>query len=316
MIRILANDGIHPDGQKLLEDAGCEVITTRIDQDKLSSELNNFDGILVRSATTVRQDLIDACPNLKVIGRGGVGLDNIDVDYAKAKGIAVFNTPAASSRSVAELVFGHIFSLSRFIHLSDRQMPSQGAENFKGLKKNYAKGIELKGKTVGIIGLGRIGQEVAKIAFGLGMKVIGIDPYVEKPSVTLEIGGQSITVSIPQVTKEELLAQSDYISIHVPMLDQPVISSADMAKLKSGAILINASRGGMIDEDAMIAAVNDGTVGGFGLDVFRNEPTPASNLLNHDKISVTPHIGASTAQAQANIGIELAEKIIDYLKLG
>lgn len=313
MIRILANDGIGSDGKLLLEEAGCEVITQGIPQDKLISELQKFEVILVRSATKVRKDLIDACPNLKIIGRGGVGLDNIDVEYARSKGILVINTPAASSRSVAELVFGHFFSLSRFLHLSNREMPVQGATQFNLLKKNYAKGVELKGQTIGIIGLGRIGLEVAKIALGLGMKVLAVDPFIEKTTVKMEFPGYPgvhIDLDIVPVSKDKMLANADYISLHVPMLDKPVISAEDIAKLKKGVILVNASRGGMIEEEAILNALESGHVKGIGLDVFRNEPTPDAKFLNHPQISVTPHIGAATSAAQQNIGLELAKKLL------
>jgi len=257
MTKILINDGIHATGKKMLEDAGYEVETNKIPQEELPNRLNDFNAICVRSATTVRKDLIDLCPNLKVIARGGVGLDNIDVDYAKSKGLEVYNTPAASSRSVAELAFSHIFSLSRFLYKSNRNMPTDGDSEFKTLKKSFSKGSELKGKTIGIIGFGRIGQETAKIALGLGMDVLPVDPYMDKAS-------------------------------------------------------INCARGGTIDEDALLAALDSDKVSAVGLDVFVNEPTPRIDLLQHPSISLTPHIGASTLEAQENIGIELAEKLIKY----
>lgn len=314
MMKILANDGIHPTGQKMLEEAGFQVDTTNIPQDQLPERLNEYDGVIVRSATKIRKDLIDQCPNLKVIARGGVGMDNIDVDYARNKGLTVVNTPAASSQSVAELVFGHALSLSRFIHLSNREMPQSGQSEFKKLKKAYSAGRELRGKTFGVVGLGRIGRKAAEMALGLGMKVVGTDPMIDE--VTLEVGlhpayEQKMTVTIPSVSLDEVLAQSDVITLHVP--GGTILGAEELAKTKKGVILVNAARGGVIDEDALLAAIESGQVAGAGLDVFVNEPTPRQDLLTHPRISVTPHIGAATNQAQENIGIELAEQIVDAL---
>lgn len=312
MTKILINDGIHPTGKKMLEEAGYEVETQKIPQEELSNRLNEFNAICVRSATTVRKDLIDLCPNLKVIARGGVGLDNIDVDHAKSKGLQVYNTPAASSRSVAELAFAHIFSLSRFLYNSNRNMPADGDSEFKTLKKSFAKGSELKGKTIGIIGFGRIGQETAKIALGLGMNVLPVDPYMESATLTLKIMDQSIHVELNSVTMEMMLSQADYISLHIPSADKPVLGTEEFAQMKDGVMIINCSRGGTVDEDALLAALDSGKVAAAGLDVFVNEPTPRTDILQHPCISLTPHIGASTLEAQENIGIELAEKLIAY----
>src|SRR6187431_3058134 len=217
-IRILANDGIDDTGKAMLEAAGFEVVTTHYKPDELEAQLKTFDAITVRSATQVRQPLIDACPNLKVIGRGGVGMDNIDVAYAREKGLAVYNTPAASSRSVAELVTGHAFTLMRQLHLANRAMPVTGSSEFAKLKKQCSEGNELLGKTIGIIGFGRIGQEVARIAFGLGMKVIASDPFVKDATIVISIAGAQQTLSIPIVTQDiqTLLGQSDIITIHIP----------------------------------------------------------------------------------------------------
>ncbi len=312
MIKILANDGIGADGQLLMEEAGYEVNTTKIPQEELIEKLPAYDVIIVRSATKVRKDLIDACPNLKIIARGGVGIDNIDHEYARSKGIAVINTPAASSQSVAELTFAHIFSLSRFIYDANRKMPSKGASEFKALKKGYAKGVQLRGRTIGIIGFGRIGQEVAKIALGLGMNILPVDPYVEKATVTLDVPGQDTGLSIQYrtVSMEEMLKKSDFITVHVP--GGNLISKEEISKMKDGSYLINTSRGGVINEDDLLEALNSGKLAGAGLDVFVNEPTPREDLLHHDRISLSPHIGASTSQAQTNIGLELADKIIAY----
>ncbi|MGJ1430415.1 D-2-hydroxyacid dehydrogenase [Sphingobacterium spiritivorum] len=314
-MKILANDGIDPIGKKLLEDAGFEVDTNHIPQEELAAKLNNYDAITVRSATKVRQALIDACPNIKVIGRGGVGMDNIDVDYARSKGIAVINTPAASSLSVAELVFAHLLNGVRFLFDANRKMPVEGSTNFAGLKKAYAKGIELRGKTIGIVGFGRIGRETAKIALGLGMDVVFSDLYDGPASLELSLsGGIKVEVPVRQVGLQELFSVSDFISLHVPFTDKPVIGKEEFPLLKDGVALVNASRGGVIDELALIEALDTGKVSFAALDVFDDEPAPRAGILQHAKISLTPHIGAATNEAQERIGEELATLIIQQLK--
>lgn len=314
-MKILANDGIDPIGKKLLEDAGFEVDTNHIPQEELAAKLNNYDAITVRSATKVRQALIDACPNIKVIGRGGVGMDNIDVDYARSKGIAVINTPAASSLSVAELVFAHLLNGVRFLFDANRKMPVEGSTNFAGLKKAYAKGIELRGKTIGIVGFGRIGRETAKIALGLGMDVVFSDLYDGPASLELSLsGGIKVEVPVKQVGLQELFSVSDFISLHVPFTDKPVIGKEEFPLLKDGVALVNASRGGVIDELALIEALDTGKVSFAALDVFDDEPAPRAGILQHAKISLTPHIGAATNEAQERIGEELATLIIQQLK--
>jgi len=314
-MRILANDGIDPIGKKLLEDAGIEVDTEFIPQEELADKLNAYDGITVRSATKIRKDLIDACPNLRIIGRGGVGMDNIDVDYAKSKGIAVENTPASSSQSVAELVFTHLFNGVRFVYDANRKMPISGNTQFNQLKKDYAKGIELKGKKIGIIGFGRIGKETAKLALGLGMDVLAFDLYDIPATLSLELsGGVKVDVPVTKVSFDDLLAQSDFISLHIPYTEKPVLGAAEFAKIKAGVGIVNCSRGGTIDEIALIEALNSGKVAFAGLDVFDNEPNPRVDLLQHPKVSLTPHIGASTNEAQERIGVELANLIIANLK--
>ncbi len=315
MFRILANDGIDPIGKELLEKAGFQVDTTHIPQDQLSEGLKNYDGITVRSATKVRKELIDACPNIKLIGRGGVGMDNIDVDYARSKGLAVVNTPAASSLSVAELVFAHLFTGIRFLQDSNRKMPLEGNTKFNDLKKAYAKGIELRGKKIGIIGFGRIGRETAKVALGLGMEVFAYDLF-EVPNELELVLGSNIRVNCPikVVSVEQLIKESDFISLHVPFSEKPVLGKDEFDSMKNGVGVVNCSRGGTINEDALIEALNSGKVGFAGLDVFDNEPTPRIDLLTHAKVSLTPHIGASTNEAQERIGTELANLIIDFFK--
>lgn len=313
MIKILANDGIDPIGKQLLEEAGFTVDTQTIAQDQLATALLNYDAITVRSATKVRKELIDACPNLKLIGRGGVGMDNIDVDYARSKGLAVVNTPAASSLSVAELVFSHLFTGIRFLHDSNRKMPVQGATQFNDLKKAYAKGIELRGKTLGVIGFGRIGRETATIALGLGMNVLAYDLYPFDGHIPLTFqGGIKVDIPVKSVSLAEVIAQSDFISLHTPFADKPILGAEEFAAMKKGVGIVNCSRGGTIDELALIEALDSGKVAFAGLDVFDNEPTPLSAILTHPKISLTPHIGASTNEAQERIGTELANLIIDH----
>ncbi len=313
MTKILINDGIHPTGLKMLQDAGFDVNSNNIPQEDLPSQLQDYAAICVRSATKVRQDLIDACPNLKFIGRGGVGMDNIDVDYARSKGIAVCNTPSASSRSVAELVFGHLLSVNRFLYKSNQEMPAKGNTEFKALKKAYSKGQELEGKTLGIIGFGRIGQETAKLALGLQMKVLAVDFQTKKAELNINIHDQSVKVNIDTVPLDQMLAQADAITLHIPFTGKPALGADDFAKMKDGVIIINAARGGTIDEDALLSALNSGKVAAAGLDVFTDEPKPRADILSHENVSCTPHTGASTAQAQEKIGIELAQQLIDHL---
>lgn len=316
-MKILANDGISNAGIEALEAAGFSVETTNVAQEQLIAYINDNDitVLLVRSATTARQELIDACPNLKIIGRGGVGMDNIDVDYARGKGLHVINTPAASSASVAELVFAHLYGGVRFLHDANRNMPLEGESNFKGLKKAYAKGVELRGKTMGIIGFGRIGQEVAKIALGVGMRVVAADTFMDKASVTVELfNGTSIDVEIETISVDSLLQEADFISLHVPAQKDYVIDTAQFDLMKDGAVLINAARGGVVNEVALVDALDSKKLSFAGLDTFENEPKPEIKLLMHPKISLTPHIGAATLEAQDRIGQELADQIISILK--
>lgn len=316
MKKILANDGISQSGVSALEAAGYEVITTKVAQEQLENYINENEitGLLVRSATTVRKDLIDACPSLKLIGRGGVGMDNIDVDYAREKGLHVINTPAASSASVAELVFAHLFTGVRYLYDSNRNMPLDGDTKFKDLKKSYAKGAELRGKTLGIIGFGRIGQAVAKIAIGCGMNVLAHDKYTEAASLQLDFfDGRSMAFEIKTIAMDEVLQKSDFITLHVPAQKDYVIGKAEMAQMKEGAALINAARGGVIDEVALIEALDSGKLAFAGLDTFEEEPKPAIKVLMNPKVSLTPHIGAATQEAQDRIGTELADQIVSLL---
>ena len=317
MINILANDGISNSGIDALKKSGFNIITTNVAQEQLENYINkeNISVILVRSATTVRKNLIDNCPGIKIIGRGGVGMDNIDVEYARSKNIHVINTPAASSASVAELVFAHLYGGVRFLHESNRSMPLEGDSNFKKLKKAFAKGAELRGKTIGIIGFGRIGRETAKIALGIGMNVIAYDKFLESADIKLEfMDNKTIDFNIKISKFDDLLKASDFISLHVPAQKNYVIDKSEFNKMKYGVGIINAARGGVINEVELVSALESGKVAFAGLDTFENEPKPEIQLLMNSKLSLTPHIGAATNEAQDRIGLELAEQISNLLK--
>lgn len=316
-MKILANDGISSNGIAVLKENGIEVLTTTVAQEQLANFINKNEivGLLVRSATKVDKNLIDACSGLKLIGRGGVGMDNIDVSYAEKRGLQVFNTPAASSESVAELVFAHLYGGVRFLYDANRAMPLEGDSKFKQLKKAYAKGIELSGKTLGIIGLGRIGEATAKIALGVGMKVVYFDPEVEKANIKLAFyDGQEITFNLTNSTKQEVLQQADFLTLHVPAQQKYVMGKDDFQMMKDGVGIINAARGGVLDEVALVEALENGKVSFAGLDVFESEPKPEIRILMHPNISLSPHIGAATKEAQDRIGLELAQKVITALK--
>lgn len=316
-MKILINDGLSNQGIDLLKKSGFEIILTRVAQSQLANFINSkhIEILLVRSATTVRKDLIDSCPSIKIIGRAGAGLDNIDVDYAKNKGIKILNTPEASSRSVAELVFAHLFGGVRYLYDSNRNMPLEGDSKFKKLKKSYSEATELQGKTLGIIGFGKIGKEVAKIALGNGMRVFTTASKRNSPTISLDFyNGQKIDLKTTVLSFEEILKQSDYITLHVPAQKKPLIGKDEISKMKNGVGIINTSRGGIIDEKALLDGINTGKISFAGLDVFENEPSPSVSVLMNPSISLTPHIGGSTVEAQDRIGIELASKIISSLK--
>jgi D-3-phosphoglycerate dehydrogenase len=316
-MKILANDGISQSGIESLQNNGFEVITTKVAQVQLENFINKhqIDGILVRSATQIRQELIDACPSIKLIVLGGVGMDNIDVNYAIDQGIHVINTPKASSNSVAELVFAHLFGMVRFLHQSNREMPLEGDSRFKDLKKAYGLGSELRGKKIGIVGFGRIGQEVARIALGLGMEVLATDLFTESAPISIEFfNGQKITITIETTDLDTLLKESDFISLHVPVQENYVIGTKEISKMKTGVGIINAARGGVVDEMALVKAIEENKVKFAGLDVFEKEPSPEIQLLMNPELSLTPHIGAATVEAQDRIGAELAIQIISLLK--
>lgn len=298
MKRILITDGMDKSAVEKLKNSGFEVVEQFFEVEDLKEQLKNFDCVVVRSATKIRQPIIDAAMEtgrLQLVIRGGVGVDNIDVDYAKSKGITVANTPNASSASVAELAIGHMFCLARYIHIANHTMRLG-----KWDKKKY-EGIELAGKTLGLIGYGRIARETAKRASALGMKVI----------YTCRSGEQECTIGSKYVPMDELLAKSDFISLHIPGSKdkKPVIGEAEFAKMKDGVFLVNTARGGVVCEDALLAALDSGKVAAAALDVYSEEPTKNERIYTHEKISLTPHIGAQTAEAQERIGEEVVSII-------
>ena len=314
-MRILINDGMHPKGVQLLKDAGHDVDTNFIPQEELTSKLNSYDAVLVRSATKIRKELIDQSPNLKLIGRGGVGLDNIDVSYAKEKGIAVFNTPAASTRSVAELAISHLFGIVRSLPMVNKKMAVDGINDFKSLKKTASKGIELEGKTLGLIGFGRIAKETASIALGCGMKIIAFDPYISEGDVPVKLHpsyDNNYKINVKTTTKEEVLAESDFISLHIPGGQGYVLDAPEFEQMKDGVGIVNCARGGTISENALIEAINSEKVKYVATDVFENEPPTDDRLLRMDNVGLSPHIGASTQEAQERVGVQLAKSVLDY----
>tara|TARA_R110002051_G_scaffold79221_2_gene142982 strand:- start:2851 stop:3801 length:951 start_codon:yes stop_codon:yes gene_type:complete len=316
-MKILVNDRISQTGIQALENAGFEVNTTKVAQEQLINYINKneIEILLVRSATTVDKQVIDKCPSLKIIGRAGVGMDNIDVEHAKQKGIKVINTPEASAASVAELVFAHLYSGVRFVHDSNRNMPLEGDSKFNMLKKAYSKGMELRGKTLGIVGFGKIGQATAKIALGIGMKVIYHDHHREEMTITVPFfDGQTVSIVLKNNTMEDLLRSADFLSMHVPAQKHYAIGKKEFEMMKDGVGIINTARGGVVDEVALVDALENGKVLFAGLDVYESEPNPEIRILMHPQISLTPHIGGSTIEAQERIGIELANLIIDQSK--
>ncbi|MDD7913845.1 D-2-hydroxyacid dehydrogenase [Polaribacter ponticola] len=315
-MKILANDGLSQSGIDALEKGDFEVINVKVAQSQLENYINenNIDAILVMNSTQVRQELIEACPSLKLIASGGKDLENIDVDYAEDNGLHVINAPNASSSSVAELVFAHLFGMVRFLHSSNREMPLEGDTRFKDLNKAYAQGVELRGKTLGIIGFGKVGQQVAKIGLGLGMKVVATDSIIESAPIVLEFfNGQKVTIHIDTVSQDELLKEADFISLNVSEQDDYLISSTEIEKMKDGVGIVNASKGGVLHEVDLVKGIESGKIQYAGLDVYETEPAPAVQLLMNPEISLTPHIGGETQESKDRIGTELATQIINLL---
>lgn len=300
MIKVLANDKIADSAVQGIRDMGIEVEEHHYSKEELLDVIGNYDGIIIRSATKLRKELLDAgaAGKLKLIIRAGVGLDNIDVDYAKSLGIQVNNTPTASSQAVAELAIGQMFVISRYIYISNVTM-RKGDWN----KKLY-KGIELNGKNLGIIGFGRIGQEVAKRAYALGMNVI----------YTNRSGAKEGFENYTWMPMEDLLKNSDFITLHVPFIKEQgaVLDYKEFEMMKDGVMIINTARGGVVNEDALLDALNSNKVAAAAIDVFEKEPLASEAIMNHERISLTPHIGASTVEAQDRIGEEIIEKVKNF----
>lgn len=317
-MKVLANDGISKAGELALKEAGIEILNNRVAQDHVINFINenNVDVLLVRSATKVRQDLIDACPGLQIIGRGGIGMDNIDVDYAKSKGIQVINTPTASSKSVAELVFAHFFSLARFLHESNRLMPLEGETHFDAMKKSFSNAYELSGKTLGVVGFGSIGQEVVKMGISLGMKVKVLTRKPKTKTLSLSFfDGQTVNFEIESTNDvDTFYKDTDFISINTPKTNEYIIDTQQFEKMKDGVYIVNTARGGVINEVSLLDFIESGKVAGAALDVFENEPSPELTLLMNPSLSLSPHIGGNTVDAQEKIGVELAEQIIKLQK--
>ena len=319
MMNILANDGLSKKAVELFEEKNITVFTKKINQEHLAEFINSnkISVLIVRSATLVTKELIDLCPSLKIVARGGIGMDNIEVDYLKSKGVEVINTPLSSVRSVAEVVFAHIMAISRNIHLSNREMIKENIK-FKELKKKFSAGIELKGKTLGIVGIGNIGKEVAKIGLGLEMNLLVYDIIkAEEVEIELNIANNKINISLPIIKDLNILiSKSDFISIHTPKLSKPLMGRNELKKIKKNAIIVNTSRGGIIDEVELAKALDEGLIFGAGLDVFNDEMGKIStDILNNPKISLSPHIAGSTVDSQNRIGLELFEKIIAKINI-
>lgn len=315
---VLANDGISKAGEQLLKDAGIEILEAKVSQEHLINFINEnkVDVLLVRSATKVKEDIIDACPGLKIIGRGGIGMDNINVEHAIEKGIYVINTPKASARSVAEMVFAHFFSLARFLHESNRLMPLEGETHFKALKKSFSSAVELEGKTLGVIGFGGIGQEVVKIGISLGMKIKVLTRKPKTEKITLDFfDGQKLEFDISSETDmDEFLTDVDFLTVNTPKTSEYLLDQNQFDKMKDGVFIVNTARGGVVNEVTLLDAIENGKVAGAALDVFESEPSPELALLMNPNLSLSPHLGGNTQDAQMKIGRELAEQIIEIKK--
>ncbi|MEI7801095.1 MAG: D-2-hydroxyacid dehydrogenase [Bacteroidota bacterium] len=314
MVNILANDGLDKAAIEKLIANGFNVSTQKFSQEDLAKHIHDYDVVVVRSATKIRKPEIDAASKTKLVVRGGVGIDNIDAYYAESKGIKVCNTPLASSHSVAELVFGHLFAGARFLNQSNREMNLRGVTDFKELKSNYSKGVELKGKTLGIIGFGNIGMEVARMALCLRMNVLVFDMFPKKVDLKINFSNnQILSFPIETISKEEVIAGSDFISVNVSGKDE-VLNKSDFEKMKKGIGIINCARGGVVNETDLLEYLKNGKISFAGLDVFANEPTPREDLLKHPHVSLSPHVAASTNEGQHRIGDEVADIIINFFK--
>lgn len=316
-MKILANDGLSKSGIDALEKGGFEVLDVKVAQNQLENYINDnaIDAILVGNATQVQQELMDNCPSLKLIGLCGVNMENIDVDYAVDNGLYVINAPKAASSSVAELVFSHLFGMVRFLHSSNREMPLEGDSRFLALQNAYAQGTELRGKTMGIIGFDTTGQEVTKIAIGLGMNVLATDNQIQNASITLDFfNNQKMVFAIDTIPFDDVLKDADFISLHASEQEDYILTVKEFDKMKEGVGIINTAKGGILHEVDLVKAIEEGKIQYAGLDVFETQPTPAVQLLMNPEISLSPNIGASTIEAQERTGLEIARQIIELLR--
>lgn len=318
-MKILANDLISESGKTTLENAGFEVITTKVAQEQLENFINDeeINGIIIKGNTEIHAELIDNCPSLKLIANASINNDNIDVTYAQECGVQVVNISDASANAIAELVFAHLLGMSRFLHQANREMPLEGDMSFNVLKKQFSNGTELRGKTLGIIGMTSAGQQVAKLALGLGMKVIAYDINFENTVIIpFEFyNGQTVDIEIDLITADELLEESHFISLHLPAQENYVIGTKEFEKMKDGVGFINVAESGLVDEIALINAIESGRVKFAGLDAFENQPKPEIQLLMNPELSLSPNIAVNTVESQHKIGVELANKIINSLHI-
>ncbi len=316
-MKILANDGISEGGKSTLENAGFEVVTTKVAQEQLDNFINDeeINVIIIKNNTEIHSELIDNCPSLKLIANASTNNDNIDVDYAQECGVQVLNISDASANAIAELVFAHLLGMVRFLHQANREMPLEGDMNFNNLKNQFSNGTELRGKTLGIIGMSTSGQQVAKIALGLGMKVIAFDVNFENTlMIPIEFyNGKIVEIEIDLISSDELLKKAHFISLHLPPQENHVIGVKEFEKMKDGVGFINVAESGLVDEIALINAIESGKVQYAGLDTFENQPTPEIQLLMNPELSLSPNIAANTIESQDKIGLELANKIINSL---
>lgn len=318
MKRILANDGISENGRRLLENSNFEVLVMNVAQNQLAEYINReaIHILLVRSSTKVTKALLDAAPSLEMIGRIGSGLDNIDFDYAQKLGIEVLNTPGTGAQSVAELVFAHLLGGARNLHESNRTMPLEGDQHFKKLKKSYSNGTEIWGKKLGIIGMGNIGKVVARIGAGLGMDICYFDPNIPEVAVPFRmLGGEySTTLTFSSIPFESVLSNSDFVSLNLPAQEAILIGKRELGLMKPGSSLINTARGGLVDEVALLEALDSGHLRFAALDVFESEPHPEIQLLMRPELSLSPHIGGATPEAQERASNDIATRIISFYK--
>ena len=315
-MKILVPNSFFEHGIKLLQKADFQVLTTTVALNQLEQFIttNAIDIIITKSPTSITKELIDACPTLKLIGSTEVDKNSMVTSHAKAKGIKIIDTPFAIANSVAELVFAHLFGMVRFLHQANREMPLEGDIRFNDLRKQFSTGTELKGKTLGIIGLGNIGKEVAKIAIGIGMKVIATSSSIKKEVINLSFyNGTSVAFEIETQSLESLLKESDFITIHTPYQGAVLIGKQEIELMKTGVGIINTSQGGTLDEIALINAIETEKVKYAALDVYETEPKPEIQLLMNPELSLTPHIGGKTIDSNYKVEKEIINQLVSFI---